>query len=105
MSLTVLVDRHDYDYVVDVVEPDEVDKVQMGWVSTIEGTTTIVVVAAVSTPKNDEQTTRVMVSMHDEMNRIWCYVSLALHGGRISVMVVYFLAREDSCSLGGVRRV
>ena len=49
-GITLLVDRYEYHYVVDVMEPDEVDRVQMGWVCTVQGTTTGVVVAAVSKP-------------------------------------------------------
>ena len=53
-GLTVLVEKHEYDSVVDIVEPDEVDRVQMGWVCTIDGTTTIVVVVEVSKPMKYE---------------------------------------------------
>ena len=51
-----LVDRHDKDSIVDVVEPDAVDRVQTDWVCTVVGTTTLIVVTD-STPMADEQTT------------------------------------------------
>ena len=90
LVLVVLVYINKYDSVVDVMEPDEVDRVQTGWVCTVEGTTTVVVVAVVSTPRNDEQTTQFMVPMHDEINRIWFYASSTLHGRTISVMFAFF---------------
>ena len=75
-----MVDRHEYDSVVDAMEPNKVDRVQMGCVCIIDGTTTVVVVVVVLTPIKYEQTTQVMVPMHDEMNHIWCCVSSVLNG-------------------------
>ena len=52
--LVELVEKHDKDSIVDVVEPDVVDRVQTYWVCTLIGTTTLLV-AAVSTPIVYEQ--------------------------------------------------
>ena len=52
--LVELVEKHDKDSIVDVVEPDSVDRVQTYWVCTLIGTTTLLV-AAVSTPIVYEQ--------------------------------------------------
>ena len=77
---TELVERHEKDSIVDVVEPGVVDKVQIDWVYTAIGTATLVV-AADSTPMVDEHTTRVMVLIHDDMNRMWCVITSTLGGG------------------------
>lgn len=64
----MLVDKQEYDSVVDIIEPSEVNNVQMGWVCTIGDDTISVVGLTISTPKNDEKTTRIMVPMDVEMN-------------------------------------
>ena len=64
-----LVDRHEKDSIMDVVEPDAIDRVRIDWVCTVIGTTTLVVVVD-STPMVDDQKTQVIVPIHDEMNRI-----------------------------------
>ena len=46
-----------------------VDRVHMDWVCIVVGTTTLIV-AANMTPMTDEQTTRVMVLIHDDMNHV-----------------------------------
>ena len=51
--MVVLVDKQEYDSSVDVVEQNEVDNVQMGWVCIVGGVTTGVVCFLVSTQKND----------------------------------------------------
>lgn len=53
-----------------IVEPREVDKAQMGWFCNIGGVTIVEVGFLVLTPKNDEKTTKIMVPMDEEMNRI-----------------------------------
>ena len=82
--LVELVEKHDKDFIIDVVELDAVDRMQTGWVCTVVGPT-ILVVAVVLTPMIDEQIARVMVPTHNVMNRMWCVVSLAFGGGRISL--------------------
>ena len=72
-----------------------VDRFHMDWVCIIIGTTTLVV-AADSTPMTDEQTTRVMDPIHDDMNRILCIVSSEFGGGGISIMGACVRARLDS---------
>ena len=78
--LVEVVERHEKYSIVDVVEPDMVDRVQIDWVCTVVGATTLVS-ATDSTPMEDEQTARVMVLIHDDMNRIWCVISLMLGRG------------------------
>ena len=54
LDLVVLVDKKEYDSSVEVIEPREAEKLNIGWFWTIRGVTTVVVDFAVLTPKNDE---------------------------------------------------
>lgn len=83
----MLVNKQEYDSLVDVVEPREVEKVDVGLLYTIEGVTTGEVDFIVSTQKNDEKKTRIMVPMDEEMNHIWCCVSSTFGCVRILVIV------------------
>lgn len=50
----MLVNRHEYDFVVDAMELDEVDRLQMSWICIVDGINAIVIVAVVSTLMKDE---------------------------------------------------
>lgn len=57
----MLVDKQEYDMVVDSIEPRKVDNVKMGWLCIVGDGTNVVVGLAVWTTKNDEKTTQIKV--------------------------------------------